>query len=145
MDLRQRQNWAEVARLGCHQWMTCALHADLPRPAGGSSAQVKAGESPPRWRAFGGLGGSPRHEVAAERKGTKTPMNTNGTSHQTQAGIGHIAPTHRGRHVQNRSRRWQLRRGRSRTRRSAKSRAVTGPRQWRLTRVAAWQPNPRQG
>ena len=39
------------------------------------------------------------------------PKKTDGTSRQTQAGIGHSAPEHRGRHVQNRIRRRQVRRG----------------------------------
>ena len=38
------------------------------------------------------------------------------TSRQTQAGIGHSAPAHRGGHVQNRSRRRKQRRRRQRTR-----------------------------
>ena len=39
----------------------------------------------------------------------------NRTSRQTQAGIGHSAPAHRGGHVQNKSRRRGQRRGRQRT------------------------------
>ena len=48
------------------------------------------------------------------------------TSRQTQAGIGHSSPAHRGGHVQNRSRRGEQRRGRQRTSPSAEQPQTDG-------------------
>ena len=47
-------------------------------------------------------------------------------SRQTQAGIGHSAPAHRGGHVQNRSRRREQRRGRQKTNPQAEQPRVDG-------------------
>ena len=51
------------------------------------------------------------HHMVNETAIKKKHTHTDRTSRQTQAGIGHSAPAHRGGHVQNRISRRQVRRG----------------------------------